>query len=140
MTLIATVLIFVGILFIVVAGIGLVRMPDLYLRMSAATKASTLGMGIILVGTAFYFNELTVTSRALAIIFFMLLTAPVSAHMIGRAGYSDGVPLWKQTQLDELRGMYNEGETELAGPPRSPDVDNVPSTTKRQKKRPKTLA
>lgn len=128
MTLISTILIFVGIFFVIVAGIGLVRMPDLYLRMSASTKAATLGLGLIVLGTAVYFNELTVTSRALAIIFFMLLTAPVSAHMIGRAGYSDGVPLWKNTQLDELRGMYNEGETELAGPPRSMEIDNVPST------------
>ena len=126
MQLISITLIFAGVFFIVLAGIGLVRMPDLYLRMSASTKASTLGLGLILLGTAVYFNELSVTSRALAIIFFMFLTAPVSAHMIGRAGYSDGVPLWERTQLDELRGKYNTGDTELAGPPRSTEVDRVP--------------
>ncbi|MCA9966866.1 MAG: monovalent cation/H(+) antiporter subunit G [Anaerolineales bacterium] len=126
MHIISITLIFIGVFFIVLAGIGLVRMPDMYLRMSASTKASTLGLGFIVLGTAVYFNELSVTSRALAIIFFMFLTAPVSAHMIGRAGYSDGVPLWERTQLDELRGKYNVGDTELAGPPRSTEVDRVP--------------
>lgn len=123
-TIISTFLIFSGVFFVVMAGVGLLRMPDLYLRMSSSTKASTLGLGLILVGTAVYFGEATVTSRAIAIIFFTLLTAPVSAHMIGRAGYSDGVPLWKKTQLDELRDRYNEGGTELAGPPRSPELDH----------------
>lgn len=126
MQLISILLILAGVFFILLAGIGLVRMPDMYLRMSAATKASTLGLGLILLGTAVYFNELTVTSRALAIILFMFLTAPVSAHMIGRAGYSDGVPLWERTQLDELRDKYNLGDTELAGPQRSTEVDQVP--------------
>lgn len=126
MQLLSIILIFAGVFFILLAGIGLVRMPDMYLRMSASTKASTLGLGFILLGTAVYFNELSVTSRALAIVFFMFLTAPVSAHMIGRAGYSDGVPLWERTQLDELRGKYNTGDTELAGPPRSTEVDRVP--------------
>lgn len=126
MQLISILLILAGVFFVLLAGIGLVRMPDMFLRMSAATKASTLGLGLILLGTAVYFNELTVTSRALAIILFMFLTAPVSAHMIGRAGYSDGVPLWERTQLDELRDKYNLGDTELAGPQRSTEVDQVP--------------
>ncbi len=59
-------LIAAGVFFIVIAGIGLLRMPDLFLRMSTATKASTLGLGLILMGTAVYYWELSITSRAIA--------------------------------------------------------------------------
>jgi multicomponent Na+:H+ antiporter subunit G len=96
----------VGVFFILLAGVGLLRMPDMFLRMSTATKASTLGLGLILLGTAVFFWELGITSRAVATSIFVLLTAPVSAHMIGRAAYSDGVPLWKKTKQDDLKTYY----------------------------------
>jgi multicomponent Na+:H+ antiporter subunit G len=96
----------VGVFFILIAGVGLLRMPDMFLRMSTATKASTLGLGLILMGTAVFFWELGITSRAVATSVFVLLTAPVSAHMIGRAAYSDGVPLWEKTQQDDLKEYY----------------------------------
>ena len=95
-----------GVFFIVIAGVGLLRMPDLFLRMSTATKASTLGLGLILLGTAVFYWELGITSRAIATSIFVLLTAPVSAHMIGRAAYSDGVPLWEKTKQDDLKEYY----------------------------------
>lgn len=100
------ILIVIGVFFIVLAGVGLLRMPDMFLRMSTATKASTLGLGLILVGTAVFFWELGITSRAIATSIFVLLTAPVSAHMIGRAAYSDGVPLWEKTKQDDLKAYY----------------------------------
>ncbi|RYM32770.1 monovalent cation/H(+) antiporter subunit G [Brumimicrobium glaciale] len=96
-----------GTLFILLAAIGLVRMPDLYLRMSVTTKAATLGVGLILIGLALYYMETSITTRVIAIIVFLLLTAPISAHVIGRASYFVGVPLWKKTKIDELEGMYN---------------------------------
>ncbi len=100
------ILIVLGVFFVFLAGVGLLRMPDMFLRMSTATKASTLGLGLILMGTAVFFWELGITSRAIATSIFVLLTAPVSAHMIGRAAYSDGVPLWEETKLDELKEYY----------------------------------
>jgi len=104
------VLIMLGVFFILIAGVGLLRLPDLFLRMSAATKAATLGLGLILLGTAVFFWELGIASRAIATIVFVLLTAPVSAHMIGRAAYSDGVPLWSETVLDELDNYYEKSQ------------------------------
>lgn len=95
-----------GAVVIFVGGIGMITMPDIFLRMSATTKAATLGVGSMLIGTALFFGELGVISRAFAIIVFILATAPVSAHMIGRAAYSDGVPLSDITVIDELRGQY----------------------------------
>ena len=108
--LIGVILMIFGVFFIVIAGIGLLRLPDLFLRMSAATKASTLGLGLILLGTAVYFWQSDITSRAVATIVFVMLTAPVSAHMMGRAAYSDGVPLWENTKVDELHDYYEANQ------------------------------
>lgn len=107
-------LVSVGAIFILLAAIGLVRMPDLYLRISVTTKAATLGVGLLLVGTAIYFNELSITTRAIAILFFLFLTAPIGAHLIGRASYFIGLPMWKGSVLDELEGKYDKKTHELA--------------------------
>ncbi len=97
-----------GTLLILIAAIGLVRMPDLYLRISVTTKAATLGVGLLLLCTGLYFSEVSITTRAIAIVFFLLLTAPIGAHLIGRSSYFTGVPLWKKTTIDELKGKYDE--------------------------------
>jgi multicomponent Na+:H+ antiporter subunit G len=104
----ASVLMLAGSAFMVLASLGLVRLPDLYTRMQAATKAGSLGASSILLGTAFYFGEAEVTTRAISVIAFLLLTAPLAAHMIARAGYTLGVPLFK-THLDELRERFGQG-------------------------------
>jgi multicomponent Na+:H+ antiporter subunit G len=97
----------VGTFFILLAGLGILRMPDFYLRISVTTKAGTLGVGLLLVATAFYFQDSAVTSRVLAIIVFLVLTAPVAAHMIGKAGYQAKIPLWDRSVRDEY-GTYQE--------------------------------
>ncbi len=103
----------IGSIMILISSIGLLRMPDLYMRMSATTKAATLGVGFVLLGTAIHFWEIGIVSRLIIIISFLLLTAPVAAHMIGRAAYNDNVPLWKGTKKDELKGKYDEHTHEL---------------------------
>lgn len=105
--LVAAVLLLIGASFLLLAGVGMLRMPDLFSRMQAATKASTLGVACILVAVAVHFNDLGITMRALAASVFFLLTAPVTAHVLGRASYFLGVPLWEGTVLDELRGHYD---------------------------------
>jgi multicomponent Na+:H+ antiporter subunit G len=108
MDLLIMVLATLGALLILIAAIGLVRMPDLYLRISVTTKAATLGVGLLLLCTGLYFSEVSITTRAIAIVFFLLLTAPIGAHLIGRSSYFTGVPLWKKTIIDELEGKYDE--------------------------------
>ena len=103
---VSTILIAIGAFFILIAGLGLVRMPDLFLRMSASTKAATLGVGCTLLGVALFFGDFATSIRAGAIIIFLLLTAPVAAHLIGRAAYQDGVPLWHGTRFDDLGSHY----------------------------------
>ena len=96
-----------GIFFIVVAAIGMLRMPDLMIRMHAATKAGTVGVGFIMLAVANHFGELGITVRALIIIVFLLVTAPVAAHLIGRSAYIVGVPLWERSKVDEMREYYD---------------------------------
>ncbi len=105
--LLSGILLLTGAIFMFLAGIGILRMPDVYTRMSATTKAATLGVGCTLLAAAVYFGELGVTSRALATLAFLLLTAPVAAHMIGRAAYFGGVELSPGTVVDELKGHYD---------------------------------
>lgn len=102
-----------GAVFVLLASIGLVRMPDTYLRISVTTKAATLGIGLILISAAFYFKEASVTTRVMAIILFIILTAPVGAHLIGRASYFIGVKMWHKSVIDELEGKYKKITHEL---------------------------
>ena len=97
-----------GTLFVLLAGIGILRMPDTYLRMAVTTKAATLGIGLILVASAIYFNDLSTTTRVVAVIIFILLTAPVGAHLIGRASYIKGNKLWEKSVMDDLEGKYRK--------------------------------
>jgi len=99
-----------GSLFSFVAALGMLRLPDTVIRMHAATKAGTLGAGLILISVAFYYTELGITLRALAAIAFLLLTAPVAAHLIGRAAYYSGIPLWQKTWIDQLAEHYSAGD------------------------------
>jgi multicomponent Na+:H+ antiporter subunit G len=96
------VLLVFGAAFMLLAGVGLVRLPDLYLRMSATSKAATLGASLVLLGAALHFGTPAVAGRAAVIVAFVFLTAPVAAHAIGRAGYRRGSPLWEGTVADDL--------------------------------------
>ena len=87
----------------IIAAIGVIRLPDLFTRMHAATKVGTIGVSSITIGLMIHFSNITVTSRGLLVIAFFLLTAPVAAHMIGRAAYRSGVSLWILTRIDEWK-------------------------------------
>lgn len=97
---IMAVLVLLGGFFCFVAGLGVLRLPDVLIRMHASTKAGTLGSGLILVAVAIFFADVATITRAVAGILFLLMTAPVAAHMIGRAAFKKGVPLW-QTRIEE---------------------------------------
>lgn len=92
-----------GAAFSLLAALGVLRMPDVFTRMQASTKASTLGLGCLLLGAALQLGDLASVIRAMSILAFLLLTTPVAAHMIARASYLADVPLWEGTVLDERR-------------------------------------
>jgi multicomponent Na+:H+ antiporter subunit G len=109
------VLLLVGAAFLLLAALGVLRMPDLFTRMQPATKAATLGISCTLGAAALHFGDPVIALRVLATIVFFFLTAPVTAHLIGRASYFVGVPLWEHTVADELRGRYNPVTHDLDG-------------------------
>lgn len=97
----------VGAILMLLAAVGLMRLPDLPTRMHASTKAGSLGAAMIMLAVAIHLPSAEIIARALAVVVFLLLTAPVAAHVIGRAGYFVGVPLWSGTVKDELADQYD---------------------------------
>jgi multicomponent Na+:H+ antiporter subunit G len=110
MTLGVGVLAVLGVALMVIAGLGIVRMPDLPTRMHASSKAGTLGAALILVAVALGFADGAVAVRAILIIGFLFLTAPVASHVIARAAYRTGVPLSDETVIDEMSGARDPGD------------------------------
>ena len=102
----SSVLLLLGSAFVLIAAAGIVRLPDLFTRMQAATKAGALGAGLILVALALSSTTFGTAAAALLVVAFILATAPVASHAIARAAYRSGVPLWEKTGADELRQVY----------------------------------
>ncbi len=103
-----------GSTFVLIAAIGVLRMPDVYMRLQVSTKGATLGAGTLLLAVPVFFGDVEIFVRAMLIIAFVFLTTPISGHMLARAAYIVGVPLWKGAVVDELRGRYDPATDELA--------------------------
>jgi multicomponent Na+:H+ antiporter subunit G len=109
-----------GAAFALLAAVGVLRMPDVFTRMQASTKASTLGLGCLLLGAALQLGDFASLIRVASIGAFILLTTPVAAHVIARAAYIAEVPLSDVTVLDE-RQIDAERRDRGEGPaPRPP--------------------
>ncbi len=104
----AAFLLLIGAGFMLIAALGVLRMPDLMLRLQAGTKASTLGIACTALGAAAHFRDAETTITAGLVITFFLLTAPVAGHIIGRAAYLTGIRLLPETR-DEW-GQHGEPE------------------------------
>ncbi len=135
---VTAILILIGALLMFVAGLGITRMPDLFLRMSATTKVSTLGLGAVMLAVIVYFEDLVATSHAIAIILFLFISAPVAAHVIGRAAYFTGVRLWEGTIVDELRGHYDPRTHQLESVPLPELEEHLPDVQVRRFRLPAT--
>jgi len=92
-----------GSAFALLAAVGVLRMPDVFTRMQASTKASTLGLACLLIGSALQMGDFASFIRAASIGGFVLLTTPVSGLVIARAAYFADVPLWDGTVLDDRK-------------------------------------
>ncbi len=111
---IAAVCLMLGAILMLLSAIGLVRMPDLYTRMSATSKAAGLGSSLVLASVGIHFGTLAVAARSIAAIVFIFLTVPVAAHMVARSGYLARVPIWDRTIQDDLEGRYESDGDLLA--------------------------
>ena len=108
----AAVLLLVGSLFTLTAALGLLRLPDVYARMHAASKAGTLGSCVILVALAVVEADVAVATRAFAAIMFFIITAPISAHLLARAALTAGYPLWEGSVCDETRNTAFQNDAD----------------------------
>jgi len=106
------------------AGIGMLRLPDVLTRMHSATKPQTLGLLLILLGTGLRLRTPFAVGTLVLVALFQVLTAPVAAHMVGRAAYRAGRTGRTHLVVDELaaaQGAYASGED--GAPPGTDDRD-----------------
>ncbi|WP_112480274.1 monovalent cation/H(+) antiporter subunit G [Vibrio variabilis] len=111
MSVMVAVLLVFGTLLILIASIGVVRMPDLYTRMHAATKAGTVGLAALLFAVALTIHDLTVLSRVVGTLVFILLTAPVAAHLLGKSMQARGYQIWRNPRAGEVKVEDNDKTT-----------------------------
>jgi multicomponent Na+:H+ antiporter subunit G len=95
-----------GAAFVMLAALGVLRMPDIFTRLHASSKAATLGAAFVALAVAVHFRSPEVAIRSFVLIGFLFMTAPISAHLLVRAGYLTGVPLSEETVLDEAREHF----------------------------------
>jgi multicomponent Na+:H+ antiporter subunit G len=108
-------LILTGSCLALVAALGLQRFPDVFARMHAATKPATLGLLLIASGTALHLAEPAPVAKLGIVVILQFVTAPVAAHMIGRAAYHSGTELSPATVVDELAGVDMGARTSPQG-------------------------
>lgn len=102
MSWLVAVLLILGAFFAFIAALGVIRFPDFYSRMHAATKAGAFGASLLLLAAAIHFGSVRAIVTASFIIIFFYLTTPVAAQTLAQAAYRRGVELWSKTGRDQL--------------------------------------
>lgn len=103
LSLLVAAMLVIGGLFTLLAAVGVVRLPDVYTRMHAASKAGTVGSGLMLFAAGLHSLDAAIFVRAAAGFVFFVLTAPIAAHLVAKAAHQAGYRLTRRTVLDELR-------------------------------------
>lgn len=97
--------ILLGAVIVAIAALGLLRLPDPFTRMHAATKAGVLGSGLLMLGVGVSIGSMSAILTGLAGVAFLLATSPIASHALGRAAYISGAPIAPTTLTDALRGV-----------------------------------
>lgn len=97
-----TVFVIAGAFFSLLAAIGVIRFPDVYTRMHAATKAPAFGILLFLIAAVIFFADFYTTAISLMIVIFIFFTAPVASHIISRVAHLLNTEIWSETSIDEL--------------------------------------
>jgi len=101
-TLLVAAMVVIGSGFTLIAALGLIRLPDVFTRMHAASKAGTLGSGVLLIALGIHAGDNGTLTRALAGVVFFMLTAPISAHLLAKASYATGYRMSDASVVDEM--------------------------------------
>ena len=101
MDLVGAIITLMGSLVLLIASIGLIRMPDVYNRLQVGTKATTLGTILSLIGLVFLMPGWW--GKLILLIFFVMMTNPVSSHVLARASYFIKIPFSDRTVVDKLK-------------------------------------
>ncbi len=118
----------IGAAFIFIGALGLLKLPDFYMRLHAPTKASTLGVGGTLIGSAIYFTATGggISLHEILVTFFLFMTAPVSAHLMAKTALHLGVPnvsgAKERAQGTPTPGGESARRSDAAPPASRPDV------------------
>lgn len=120
-----------GALLCLLAAIGLLRLPDVFMRMHAATKSGVVGCGLILIGVGLADGSVATIVKIAVTIVFLLLTTPVAGHLLGRAAYVSGAPFWGGTTANDLelvlkRRQFGPGATRHSSPITAPTNEPTP--------------
>jgi len=96
-------LMLIGSIFYFVGTLGIIRFPDLYTRLQAATLPVVIGAAGIAFGVILLEGMSAASAKTFLTVVFLLLTSPVASHAIARAGYFSGVKMCPQSVVDEYR-------------------------------------
>jgi len=102
MKLIGAIITLFGSVFLFLGALGVFRMPDVFNRVQAGTKATTLGTMLFLIGVNLGHSEVIPTLKIIILILFILFTNPLSSHALARAAHKINTPLAKRTVRDDL--------------------------------------
>lgn len=103
---IASGLLILGGIFTFGAGLGLIRLPDFFSRLHAVSMAGTMGGGLAAWAVAFAFPELDTITKVVMTVAFLLIGGPLGSHLLARAAYRGGEPMWEKSVTDELNDPH----------------------------------
>jgi monovalent cation/proton antiporter MnhG/PhaG subunit len=120
-----------GSLLCLLAAVGVLRLPDVFMRMHAATKSGVVGCGLILIGVGLADGSIATILKIAVTIVFLLLTTPVAGHLLGRAAYVSGAPFWGGTTANDLelvlkRRQFGPGAISHSSPTTPPSNEPIP--------------
>ena len=101
MDILGAIIILAGSIFLLLASVGLYRMPDVYNRIQVGTKATTLGTILSYLGIIFVHPDWA--AKAILLIFFVMMTNPVSSHILARAAHHIKIKITSRTVVDKLK-------------------------------------
>ena len=114
-----------------IAALGVLRLPDFFMRMHAATKAGVVGPSLILLGAGFYDPSWSTWVKITFGILFLFMTTPIAGHLLGKAGFLGGVTLWEGTSRNDLRKVLPASVFEETEAPTQSAAKASAETTRR---------